>query len=283
MKTILRLMMALSLMAAGMASAALISYDGANYTPVGALEGLNGHASQWASAWSGTNAVIAGSLAYTNTTILQTEGNAFKIVGTAGGTWLESYRTLQTNGFESVTTNIGSATYFGKGGAIVWLSFLARNDGADAQEMAGLGLYEDTSRSVFVGIRWASSQWGAIVEPNFGGNSGVSSLNTETVFFVVQLQTRPNDQPTWDSWAKVWVNPSLTAFDENAGWNMQTYGSGGRQLRFNRVCLQGTKQMTIDELRLGTTAADVMPTIPEPAAGLLLALPALLRYCRRTR
>jgi len=282
MKTTLRLMMALSLMAAGMASAALISYDGANYGPVGALEGLNGNASQWASAWSGTNAVIADSLAYTNVTILQTEGNAFKIVGTIAAPYTESYRTLQTNGFESVTTNIGGVTYFGKGGAIVWLSFLARNDGADAQESAGVFLYKDATQAAMVGIRWNSTKWGAAIAPSAGQSTPIISTNTATVFIVAQLQTRPDEQPTWDSWAKIYVNPSLTAFNE-AVFDLQSYGSGATQLRFNRIALRGSKQMTIDELRLGTTAADVMPTVPEPAAGLLLALPALLRYCRRTR
>jgi len=254
----------LVLAGAALTRAALISYDGATYAPGTALDGLTGGTS-WASAWSGTNSIRAGSLAYTNNSaLLVTEGNAFLIEGSTNLN-TSAFRTLETNGFDTLTTNINDVTYFGSGGAIVWLSFLARDDdGSPADTYAGVQLYQDDLDVGLIGRRWNSKKWGGYLYGAFGSSSDIIASNAATALIVAQIQSRSSSQTNWDSWVKLYINPSLDAFDPNA-FDWQFYGGGGNQLHFNRIALRGNAHMTIDELRLGTSYEDVLPiTWPAP-------------------
>lgn len=114
-------------------SAALIAYDGANYSPTSSINGRAG-GTGWNGGWAGNLNVVTGSLTING---VATNGNRFVTDGNNTG----SFRTIATAGHASLLTN----GEFGKDGTTLWLSFLFRAQTTAANNYAGLSLYDGTA------------------------------------------------------------------------------------------------------------------------------------------
>lgn len=131
----------------------------------------------------------------------------------------------------------------------------------------------------------------AKANPNSGGAwfaSNVFGLN-QTIFAVVAYTMNP---ATGTNVAKLYINPTPGSLESSNAVAAQTpLGAAELEAALTGFVLKDDQHLpdyglSIDELRIGTTWADVTPAAapsPEPATLSLLALPALLALSRRRR
>jgi hypothetical protein len=207
---------------------------------------------------------------------LQTSGglvNVFRTSGTADDKRLELPSSL-TGGTPSS----------------VWLSALVQID-ASVTDGAAIGIRQGADR--YWGLGVTGSNFGAIA----GSTSGVNVQDTGLALTLGQthlLVGRIDDVGTGNDRITVWLDPVLGGADptggtivngSNAGW-VAGNASFNIQAAFLNHGLATGESAFLDELRLGTTFADVTP-VPEPSTvGLLtglagLSIVMLRRRCKR--
>ncbi len=129
--------------------AALISYEGFEYTANASLNGRTG-GTGWQSGWSGANNVM-----------ITTPGRTFPGLATTGNSVrtfsnLPLIRPFTTTGF----TTLRTAGRFGLDGTELWLSFLARREtNFTSVDYGGVTLLDGASQELFVGCTSAGSHW----------------------------------------------------------------------------------------------------------------------------
>ena len=241
---------------ASVAHAAVISHEAFSYAADTPLNGKNG-GTGWQSAWSGAGTVFAAGRAFPG---LVTSGNALRAVGNN----LASVRSFTPTGFAELRTN----GRFGLDGTELWLSFLARRDtDFTIADFAGLTLADGGSQELFVGCVAGASRW-SMQLLDLGGAPGNTTpaanaplVTGETALLVLRL--RFGVSGTQDR-VELFVNPppGVTPTTPDAART-------GADIRFNQVRLQSgssrTAAMSFDELRLGESFADVVPTTAGPA------------------
>jgi hypothetical protein len=241
------------ILAAPASQAAIIAYDGWDYSPGQSYSSTLAGGSGWASPWSVTNnngAVTSASLAYAGLSVI---GNAFTIGG---------------NGYQQGVRVLGSPQNAGT----VYFSYLlnstALNDfsGIRLQNGAGstyeLGMRFDGAfvPKLAIGVNynnWQPNTAGPIISYNATHLiAGSLDLNTGAVAFYYDPVIANGQPPA----------PTFTA-------------SFNQAVSFDRV-YWSAHNSTLDELRLGTTFADVV-SVPEPSS---LGLTGLcLTFLRRRR
>jgi hypothetical protein len=248
---------AVTLLLAGRAMASLIVYDGFDYTAGTGIEG-QGSGSGWGQAvWydnSGNgvnNTVTSPGFTYS---AMPTAGNR---VTTAGGN-NGSFRFLGTQG--------GSGT--------LYVSFLVQRASGGSSGYGGLSLFTgNSSEHLFIGQRFNQDVFGVERSGGGGANSGTTAATLS--FLVARI-----DFNGANSSARLYVNPGLGSEPGTA----QATLSGFSSFNFDTVRIQsGDPTFHFDELRIGTTYADVAP-VPEPAVQALLLFAggaALLGAARR--
>lgn len=288
-----------ALVGAQQAEAVLLAYEGFDYTAGTEVVGQNGGSGWDASGWQSRNAaglggssvttgapVMAGSLGYTSgANSLVTSGNHSHMFGTANGS------------FEPARGLASSAG--GADGTSLYMSFLIQRTG-EVQDPATTSPPNMYPRGA--NVRW----WTDGGERGNIGNFSNASSNT------VKLQSK--DSTVIDSGATysdlnfvvgridfdstggnmlhLWVNPDLAT--EDLGAAMSTAYMDGTDISHggidfispflgNNSSGRPPSEILWDEIRIGTTYADVTPytTIPEPTAGLLAALAASALAVRR--
>jgi hypothetical protein len=251
------------------ARADLIAYEGFNY-PVGTnLNGQNG-GSGFAGAWApgGFNASIfnhltigAGSLAFDN---LLTSGNH----ASAGA----------TTAIAGLTRPLAQS--LGAPGTTAYLSFLLRPEGVLGQGVFNgfFGVTLETQGGsepqLFIG-KPGGGDLNSYVLENRGGvgqvSSGAAAVVGDTVLLVVRADfTAGNDRIT------LYVNPTPGGPEPTSG----TVKADANFGTITGLTLYSSGAFSIDELRVGTTFADVTPVpaigpgaaVPEPASLSLLGL-----------
>lgn len=222
-------------MAASAARGNLITYEGFNYSP-GALAGDNG-GSGWTNAWSvsGTSGTVS------STGMTYTDGSGKMLPVTGGSANVNSQGDFRT---PSSTPNSGT----------LYISFIAQVPTASGSYF-GLSLFNSASEVLFLGAPNADADWG--IDPKAGTVvTGTTSI-TNSTFLVYEVQFGASS-----STISEYDNPSLTAQPGPANATTTTTdlttASGWTQIR-----VQSGENANIDEIRIGTAYADV---VPEPAA-----------------
>ena len=249
----------LALLATWPLRAALISYDGADYPANSTLNTRNGGLG-WLNAWSGLNRAVADGLQFPG---LVTAANRLLTVGGNQA----SLRTISTAGFSSLLTG----GKFGLDGTELWLSVLARREtNQDFTEYAGLSLFDGGTEELFLGIpsggfaHWGMQLFDLGAAPgNITAASYAPVTTGETVFLVLRLRFAASDT------VDLFVNPTPGVVPTRPDATRS-----GANIRFDRIRIQSgpyvsQPPLSLDEIRLGESYADVAPGVPGPAIGWL--------------
>ena len=255
--------------------AAVVAYEGFDYVP--AEDGLSGASggSGWDNNWSAVNNDIrAAGLGYVS--------GANQLVAGGGSARLD----LQHGGsFRSFTPAYATAA------GTYWISFLAQI--GNGSSYAGLSLFnENNQEMLFLGDTSGYSTWG--METHGAGSSifGSGLGVNHQAFIVARIDF--NVSGDTDN-VRMWINPSLSSTPLDAAASaadLDIAMNNGTALTFDRIRIQqglSGDNAIFDEIRIGTTWADVSPfeeatsMIPEPGATGLFMLGALLIRNLRTR
>jgi hypothetical protein len=262
------LMLVLGALAAA-SQATLYRYEGFDYT---ADTGLRNQPGYTVSGSGGMATNRAGSLSYTG--LPDSTGGKVQMYGqrpTAAGNvnykiWTNGVPggATETNLFASFILNVANV------GTIQSNMYIFSLRNASAQIMItnnasnpskyNIGIFQQVGKT---GWAWDSN----------GGNG--YDVNTS---YLIAMSYTNTTATTYNS--QVWINPALTAtpgtanlnlsqFYVNSLTNMYQFGNG------NGNPSDGTV-IYVDELRVGSTWSDVIPTIPEPATVGMLGLGALV-------
>lgn len=276
MKKILIPMLLLS--APHLSQAALIASESFSYTS-GALGGNGNSGSGFGANTWGANAgatVTASSLAYGS---LATSGGSANL---SGGNFAV-FRNLAASGggagsdlwisflIASPSSNVGVSLFNGAGNEQF---FAGRNNTAPTSNNFGAQFYAGTGRPL---VTQPDPQVGSVSTPF---NPVVGTATTH--MYVLQIdQTGPS--PVY----RGWLDPDMATLGTGSAptaTSTFTINTGTQAFNYDRVRLGifsgGGSSATFDELRLGTTWADVSP-IPEPSSLLLLSVGALGLLRRR--
>jgi hypothetical protein len=236
----------------------LVAYDGFNYT-AGSLPGNSG-GTGWSNAWSAGQWGSAG-------------------VAETGLTYASGGQSLVTSGGAATLTVAGQGAYRTPTSALnsgsVYISFLADRTAANSSYL-GLSLFSGSTEKVFIGAGNSETVWGAQIKATETQcNSTVATSATPTL-----LVTKLDYGPTGAGTLSLYVNPSLTA-EPGAASASGSFSS----LSWDRIRIQADGFGGIDEIRIGTSYADVTSSVPEPGTLALLAtgLFGLLAYAWRKR
>ena len=265
------------LLAATPARAELIAYEGFDYASGTDIRGQSG-GTGWAagSSWSGYDprytwpgTVTSSGLSYGS---LDTQGNALT-TSTTPGPELSSSAIYWRN-----------LPQFGQEGTTLYVSFLFRPEPGFGV-YGGVNLTDDYGNGIYVGKSGADgyNNYGLEGPLNVIDSSSVPVTAGETAFIVLKSQFLAGNDVY-----SIFVNPALDGVESGVPSAVKTNldpvsGSPlvGTTFQFNNY-----GYYTIDEIRVGTTYADVMPTaVPEPTALSLLAVgfAALAGRSRLTR
>jgi hypothetical protein len=296
---------------AGSASCALLFYDSFNYDTSGGASLSVAGAANWAKNQSSPDPTVqnVGGLTYPNlqvssdTQSLQYDGSGINQgsgapAATDGHTISEGittgslYYSLLMK-VPQVQTVIGasSGNGFASGGNLITGSFMAglqtvaANAATNAPTSAAPLLIRSGDGTQFSSTyQLGTSKTATAADRQFyTGQSFSTGSNAETVFVVLKYTF---DSVNGDS-ASLFINPTPGApeptpqITHTGGTNL-TLNNGIRSF-FVRNNSVEPDVMLIDELRIGTTWADVTPAIPEPATGALIVLGGCLSLFWRRR
>ena len=248
--------------------ATLLVYESFDYTAGNNVKGQNGglgFSGTWNYAYANAEPKVAtGSLVYTN---LPTAGNSAELTP-SGGNHSQINRSLDS------TYNSGT----------VYISLLAtKNDGS---RFFGLNLVQSGTLTGFLGQGGLATNWQYIAASGPRYSSTVSSTDGATSLLVLKIEfgagTGGNDK------ISLFMNPTANIEPGSPSVSSTNIKIGS----FNSVGLgagwtNGVDQTTsigkMDEIRIGTTFADVAP-IPEPgtAAAVFFGV-ALMSFAIRRR
>jgi hypothetical protein len=259
------------------AHAALIAYEGFDYTSGTDIRGKSG-GSGWTtgSSWAGYDPsvtwpglVTSSGLSYGT---LAVQGNALTTATTPG-----------TNPPLSSAIFWRNLPQFGQDGTTLYVSFLFRPESGYGY-YGGINLTDDLDNGIYVGKSGKSGYENYGLEGPLDNiaSSSVPVTAGQTAFIVLKAEfLAGNDSysifvnPALDGLESVVPSASKTNFDPGMGSTLI-----GTTFKFNNY-----GNYTIDEIRVGTTYADVMPTgspTPEPDSLMLIGL-GLAGLVTRTR
>jgi PEP-CTERM motif len=268
------------------AHAVLIAYEGFDYDP-GTLAAANG-GTGWGSAWT-AGTVVSGSLGYST---LSTTGNSAVISGANGS--ISAYRDL--------AAAQGAGTYY--------VSFIGQRLSPHAtlddntiratsfQLHAGTGTSGDERLSAGKATTAAPNQtynWSEFSDGNGALGAESTTPITDQSFILMQVivadDTDGQGPGVSDDIARMWVNPSLTGSLGAPDVELNKANGDNHDYLFGRVRVfsGGTNgdglyaDFAIDEIRIGTTLADVGVRVPEPATLALLAMGVGMIFVRRRK
>lgn len=269
----------------GNAGAALVGYEGFEGYTIGASPTLQSGTGNmgFSGAYSNSNGhtVQAGTLSYTN-----------------GGTLITSPGSLKSTGFGQVTrplaTSLATNTMTGEE---LWVAYLFKSgpnredanivrfyygpSGVDGQRIdlnAPRGFPDTTQQAVNVGAWFNNS-------PNGGG----ALFNPVGQVDLLVLQYTLDDANTAGNQGvmRAYVNPTIGGAAPAIGTEAVSFtGLGGFDSPDNLRLFSfggGDYAVTWDELRWGTSFADVTPVIPEPTTFVLLGSSGLALAASRRR
>jgi hypothetical protein len=298
------------------ARAQLQYYEGFDYPgSVGAtVSALNGGSGTWQAAWTtgsgaflGTN--LSGGLTYMDGTghQLLTDPDGIKLgVGTPPpnpqATTASPNRTML--GASTTYTNLGAMAAANPSEVgVVWMSFLFQRPTQVAgptglYRQANFGLFQGTAEKLDVGdpntsatvlnniSLWSSGGTHPAATPLQSGVSGFSDSAAQLIVLKLTLDTF-SAANTKDG-AVVWINPnditSLGASTISEAAEVDLSGVTVIRFQAGNQNANGTNAFFFgDEVRVGFTAGDVLPTVPEPSSVALAAVGGTALFFWRRR
>jgi hypothetical protein len=259
------------------ARADVVTYEPFNYTPGTPLLGSNG-GSGFASPWAagGFNASI-----FTNYTVAA-GSLPYPALATSG----DRVTTSEQQAISGLTRSL--ATPLGTPGTTDYISVLLRPEGTVGAGALGgfFGLYlnastttPNLSQDLFLGKPGIFDQYD--IEDRGGTNRHLSTV-TATAGTTALLVLRMDFTAGIDKFT-LYVNPTPGAPEPTAGVVKQDSDVG----TIAALTLYSTGAHSLDEIRIGTTYADVVPlaAVPEPASlvSTLIGLTTLATWSRRGR
>ena len=273
------------------AHAALLAYEGFDYTNNTTIAGQAG-GSLWTNAWaSGTSqglaTNVAGSLGYTdvNGRSLQTSGGSL-VVGNPGGSTATT-----ANPNRAINGNLSGGTNTAAGpGRTNWISFLYKRLNfipGPYFRQANLGLFEGGTERADVGapntgatVTHHLSVWGSGAHNQAAPFQATDFPITSGATYFILMKTVTDGGTNvdaayfWFNWTNLLVEPSIsTATLTNNEVNL----SPVTNLRFqcgNANASGSNAVMQVDELRVGTTFDDVTPSFVSGSAPFINSPPA---------
>lgn len=258
--------------------AALLAYDDFAYS-AGNVNGDNG-GTGWSSAWvSSASSVYASvvtgtALAYTGGSIsVSGSGTALSIIGGGDGALNRSF----------VGTGAGSEVFFSflfqsvVGSGDEFFHFYLSND-ADRFNSGGIGDFNSGAADSRFGARINDGTTDTTV------SSSISYVTGSTYFLVGRLSTDGSGGAAGEiDRVELWVNPTSLSLGTASATADDAMGLTIADLDVfssRMVNFAGTDQVLIDELRIGT---DIASVVPEPSAGMLVLLGGLFLLARRRK
>src|SRR5882757_1154007 len=226
-----------------------LAYDGFNYA-AGNLAGQNG-GTGWTAGWANNG----------GTAQVQSPGLTYPSLNTVGN------KAFISNSDQN--SRILTAGLQGTGDSTVWASFIGQRTGANNIRFFGLTFYEGGTAaaqerfSIGENSNNNSDLWGArFTNTSQGIVNSTVSINTESLLLVrVNYHAAANDD------LYLWVNPNLSAGEPAIG-TAAASSIGLWNMVFDRISIRGGTLNTgnigeafYDEIRIGTTFADVSPGI----------------------
>ncbi len=245
------------------ASASMVAYDGFEYNISGGagLAGKGSAGDGWDTTWSGSGTIVEDNMTYSAGTIAVNGGSqSLRINGNA-----EVYFSRQ---FETIGT-AGEDIYFSflfkevTGGTDDFLNFWISHD-ADRSNSAGIGVLTTSYR-----------RFGARIHENgttsTGTQTGPNYVAGDTYLLVGRISRdgTAGATPTIFDRVDLWVNPessTLGAADITINYSSLVEDSVGMSFFGLHTTNVAGGDIRIDELRIGTSAAGVLSTIPEPSS-----------------
>jgi len=237
--------------------AALISYENFDYPAPQALGARNG-GTGWGAAWTGGGMVVTPGLSQAG---LAVSGNAMRPTGNHTA----SLRALTAAGFPELRTG----GRWGLDGTELWFSFLIRREpelGLNAY--GGVSLFNASTEEIFIGLPTGATHW-SFQQFDLGAAPGnvTAAANAPVVTGEITrlvLRLRFGAHGTQDQ-VDLFVNPALGVTP-----TVSDATRVGADLQFDRVRVQSgpagiTGGVTVDEIWLGETYADVTPFLPGPS------------------
>jgi PEP-CTERM motif-containing protein len=225
-----------------------VAYEGFDYAAGAPLTGQNG-GTGWNNAWtiSGAGSTIRSpGLTYTDT-----NGVSLPVIGNTG-----SFAAANAGNFRIPSTSPETP------GTTLYVSFIGRLDAVNANNYAGLSLFNGGTETLFLGDPNVPTSWG--MDPKGGvASTGTTPVNIQEFlvyridFLASSAEIRLFENPL------LGIEPAITA--------ATAFTTKTAALNWDNVRIQANQTGVIDEVRIGTTYADVAP-VPEPASAALLAL-----------
>ena len=241
------------------------------------LNGLSGGTGWGGSAWADIDALPT--LATTNTSLSYPSGVALTPVGSR----IELTAVSANN---PANRNLGTTMSLATNGQAYYSSALFQMS-AVAAERASVLFNDGTNIRWFYGVD-ASGFFSVAVDPSNAAQrstSLVSIVPDVTYLLVSKMRTNTGAGGVDEVFLKIYQEGSaIVEPATDLDWDLRASGNSGVNLSNVRLSFDNSAGQTneFDELRIGTTFADVAP-VPEPAAASLLALGALLAGIRRRR
>lgn len=258
-----------SLAAATPANAALLAYDPFDYA-VGDLTGNSG-GTGWSAAWAARTEmdVVAASLSYSKGEITASGGSAAAQITSLIGSAQDN---VANRTFAPQTGDVYFSVLFKPAAGLDTNDFLQFivNDDTDLHNAGSVGLRNSTENGFFARIRTSSADTNA--------KSNVQAVLGNTYLLVGKFFKSAGG--SYDKMS-VWVDPQTLAEPAASATVMSSSGSATvSYLTMRTSDMEVGDQFQFDELRIGTTWADV---VPEPATLTLLALGAVVAALRGRR
>jgi hypothetical protein len=306
--SILALTAGISLVAALSTRASLLVYEGFDYG-TSWLGATNSGGTGWGAGWmTGSQVYATNSATSLSYGSLQTSGGACLF----GNPYGPVTGTQQAQ--RSLNSNLGLTNFFSGSGGTVWMSFLYQNWTTDnvgrlGFRQANVGLFSGGTTNAASGLSNAAgteradvgalntytagvvdnmSLWGSVVPQGMAQQSTFSTLRGSSTAPVLVLLRLDFDNTTAADTIYAWFNPTIGGVDPSTSTAISTNNidaSGINAIRFavGNANASGTNAvMMVDEVRLGTTFADVTP-VPEPMTFALAGLGGLMLLALRRR
>ncbi len=229
-------------------------------------------AGSWSSRWTGGDGSLeTGGLTYATATASLNVGGGLQATGSGGGT--ATRRPI---------ANQSSPT---------WFSFLLNvsSTGTGSRLRAGASFNNSSNSNLMWGIQIDNTGNTNIAIKAHVNNttSGSISINKDETYLVVGLADVFDNNGTLEDRIKIWVNPDMTLLDPGtAGITYSRNHDNRAGDGASGFAMQIGANTALDDIRMGTTYADVVPhtVIPEPASMAMVGVGLLLtaRRCRRS-